>query len=141
MFEIVKRNESNSFYSVKNEMIKKAEENMGVFIPKALQTFFLEVGYGFLESKKSNVNRLMGPSSISEFRLMIGQFENSEIAEEFKIYSSDKLVFFEVNESMYLSIGITKNNAGKIFYYDDLIAVNLEEFLKKYTEKEGFFLE
>lgn len=48
--------------------------------------------------------------------------------------------FFEVNESLFLSIGITKMNKGKIYYYDELIANDLNDFFKKYLENERYFL-
>lgn len=141
MFEILKENKKNSFYPVEREEIINAEGNMGVIIPKALSQFYLTVGYGFLETRGYNANRIMDPESVEEFRLGIGQFENSEEVELLEKYTGDKLVFFEVNESLFLSIGISKFNNGKIFYYDEVIAEDLSEFLERYLEDERYFLD
>ena len=69
-----------------------------------------------------------------------GQFKNSEEVEIFGKYTKDKLVFFEVHESLFLSIGITKLNKGKIYYYDEMIANDLNEFFEKYLKDESYFL-
>lgn len=140
MFDVIKNNSDNSFYGVKTDLVGIVEKNMGVTIPDDLKNFFSEIGYGFLKTKKSNINRIMGLGSIEDFRLGTGEFLNSKEAETLKMYSDDKLVFFEVNESLYISIGISKNNYGKIFYYNDVIADSLEEFLDHYIEDEEYFL-
>lgn len=139
MFEKIKENSNHSFYSVKVEDIRKAEVNMGIIIPEQLLQFYLEVGYGFLESHKNNINRVMGPSSLTEFFLGIGQFENFN-EEIYNQYMKDQLFFFEVNESQFLSIGRTKLNKGKIYYYDKIIANNIEEFFDRYLKDEDYYL-
>ena len=37
-------------------------------------------------------------------------------------------------------MGITKLNKGKIYYYDEMTADDLNEFLERYLENERFFL-
>ena len=100
MFEIIKNNPRHKFYPVKPEAIQKAESNMGIIIPKVLTQFYLSVGYGFLETRNYNINRIMGPNSVEEFYLGIGQFQDSEEVEVFNNYIRDKLIFFEVHESL-----------------------------------------
>ena len=140
MFESIKNNPNHTFYPVTSEAIHKAESNMGVIIPDVLTQFYLNVGYGFLETHKHNINRIMGPGSVEEFFLGTGQYEDSEEVEIFGNFTKDKLVFFEVHESLFLSIGITKLNKGKIYYYDEMIADDLNAFLEKYLEDESYFL-
>lgn len=140
MFESIKNNPNHTFYPVKADAIQKAESNMGIIFPAVLTQFYLSVGYGFLETHKHNINRIMGPSSVEEFYLGTGQFQNSEEVEIFGYYSKDKLIFFEVNESLYISIGIKKFNKGIIYYYDDIIANDLNEFFDQYLKNEGYFL-
>ena len=140
MFDMIKNNEKNTFYPVKTEAIHKAEANMGIIIPDDLKMFYLNVGYGFLETSRHNINRIMGPGSVEEFYLGTGQFKNSEEVEIIGHYSKDKVVFFEVNESLFLSMGITKLNKGKIYYYDEVIANNLSEFFDSYLQNERYFL-
>ncbi len=141
MFELIKNNSKYNFYTVKQETIYKTEKDMGIIIPDTLKQFYLNVGYGFLETGSYNINRIMGPSSIEEFYLGTGQFENSEEVEIYSKYTKDKLVFFEVNESLFLSIGITIRNRDKIFYYDKEIANDISDFLKQYLENEKYFLD
>lgn len=138
MFECVINN-NNRFYSVNKELIEIAEKSMVVKFPKELIDFYNQVGYGFLSSKHNNLNRIMGPGSVEEFFNKSGQFENSEEVDFMRQYLKDRLVFLEVNESLYLSIGIAGDNKGKIFYYDEKIADNLEEFLVKYSSNEEYF--
>lgn len=140
MFESIKNNPNNTFYPVNPDAIHKAESDMGIIIPDVLTQFYLSVGYGFLETRKHNINRIMGPNSVEEFFLGTGQFQNSEEVEIFSHYTNDKLVFFEVHESLFLSMGITKKNKGNIYYYDEMIAEDLKEFFEKYLENEGYFL-
>ena len=106
MFESLKDNGNNTFYPVKSADIQRAESNMGIIIPEALTQFYLSVGYGFLTTNKHNINRIMDPGSVEEFFLGTGQFQNSDGVELFGNYTKDKLVFFEVNESLFLSMGI-----------------------------------
>lgn len=51
----------------------------------------------------------------------------------------DKILFFEISEGTYLSIGFSKNNNGKVFYGKNKIANSLKEFLRKYQEDEHYF--
>lgn len=139
MLEIIKNNSDNSFYPVKLEAIRNAESDMGVIIPEDIIQFYLNIGYGFLATREHNINRFMGPNSVMEFRLGIGQFQNSEEVDI--LAAKDKLVFFEINESLYLSIGITRSNKGKIFYYDEVIADDLNDFFGKYLDDEKYFLD
>ena len=140
MFESIKNNPNNTLYPVNPDAIHKAESDMGIIIPDVLTQFYLSVGYGFLETRKHNINRIMGPNSVEEFFLGTGQFQNSDEVEIFSHYTNDKLVFFEVHESLFLSMGITKKNKGNIYYYDEMIAEDLKEFFEKYLENEGYFL-
>ena len=43
--------------------------------PKLLRDFYLEIGYGFIGSKVGNINRIMDPVSVLDFRLRQNDFE------------------------------------------------------------------
>lgn len=45
-----------------------------------------------------------------------------------------------VTNTLFLSIGITKMNKGQIYYYDEVIANDLNEFLNKFLTNEIIFL-
>lgn len=140
MFENVVYKEGNKFYSVAEEAVIKAEKKLNITFPVELLEFYEKVGYGFLDSKTGNFNRIMDPDSLCEFRFREGQFENNLELEIYKEDEIDKLIFFEVCEDVYLSMGFGKDNNGKIFYGEKMIADSLEEFLVKYQEDEQYYI-
>ena len=83
----------------------------------------------------------MDPLSVVEFRLRQGQFEFLPDIEIYDVYEKDKLIFFETDESAYISIGYTGEALGKIYYYNVEIADNLEEFLLKISQDDLYFLD
>lgn len=139
MFEMIIDKKGNQFYPVKRENIVNAQNNMGVIIPADLVSFYDEIGYGFLRSNEENFNRIMDPNSICDFRLRQGMFSNNSELEMYSNNEKDKLVFFEICEDYFLSIGFSKSNYGKIFDGEVVIAENLEQFLIKYQEDERYF--
>ncbi len=139
MYENIVNKDGNKFYPVKKNSIVEAQKETGVIFPEDLVRFYGEIGYGFLSTTKDNFNRIMGPDSIREFRLREGQFANNPELEIYADSERDKLVFFEVCEGYYLSIGISKRNKGKIYSGKKMIAKNFEEFLIKYQEDERYF--
>lgn len=139
MFETIANHKGNKFYKVKTNSIESAQESLGIVFPKDLIEFYKQVGYGFLKSEKDNFNRIMDPESVAEFRLRTGQFANYSGLDIYDAYERDQLVFFEICEGCYISIGFTKNNYGKIFYGKKRIADSLEEFLIKYQDDENYF--
>lgn len=140
MFEKIKQSNGNTFYNVEVMEIENVQKALNIILPRSLRIFYQEVGYGFLHSKEDNINRIMDPSSVCEFRTQKGQFAGSSQAEDFKIYEEDKLVFFEVSEVVYISIGFTGSNGEKIFYRNKKIADSIEEFLEQYMKDENYFL-
>jgi hypothetical protein len=135
----LKQIEGNKFYPVKEEEVKKAQVDMGILIPKDLLELYSNLGYGFLSSSEYNINRIMDPHSVAEFRNVTGQFEFRDDLDDFNIGAKDKLVFFEANESVYISIGFSKKNLGKIYFYDKEIAKSLEEFFELYIKDEDYY--
>lgn len=133
-------NKNNSFYPVNSETVKEVENKLGIKLPIELVTFYSEVGYGFIESKKGNINRLMDPESIYEFYDKSGQFDERIDLEDFDDLTNKSIVFFEVSDSLFLSIGVSDENNGVIFYLGKKIANNLEEFIRKQTNDEDYFI-
>lgn len=139
MFKDIVNKKGNEFYLLDSEVVSKAQDSLGIILPKELKEFYEQVGYGFLNSKEENFNRFMDPNSICEFRFREGQFANDPELELYEEYERDKLIFFEICEGVYLSIGFTKENYGKIFSGDKVIADNLKEFLINYQDDESYF--
>lgn len=139
MFERVVQHKGNKFYCIKEAVISAVQEELGIILPQELVEFYKEVGYGFLHSDQYNFNRIMSPKSLCDFRFRKGQFNDSSELETYEDLERDKLIFFEVSEGTYLSIGFAKKNNGKVFYGKTKIANSLKEFLEKYQENENYF--
>ena len=75
MFEKIKSNPLNQFYPLSKDQIKNSESKLGIVFPQFLRDFYLEIGYGFIGSKVDNINRIMDPESVLDFRLKQNDFE------------------------------------------------------------------
>lgn len=64
MFESIVYKEGNKFYSVTEEVVIKAEKKLDILFPAELLEFYEKIGYGFLDSKIGNFNRIMDPGSL-----------------------------------------------------------------------------
>ena len=139
MFEEIKSSPLNQFYPLTRDKIKESESKLGIMFPKLLREFYLEIGYGFIGSEVGNINRIMDPESVLDFRLRQNDFEFYPDIEIYDEFEKDKIVFFEANESALISIGFGSDNSGKIYYYDEEISKNLTEFLEKLSEDDTFY--
>lgn len=139
-FNFVNRKDSK-YYEIKEIMIKQAEEEMNIKFPKELIDFYNEIGCGFLGSSKENINRIMDPTSICDFRLRRDDYEYYPDIELYDNYEDGKLIFFEQSLEALMSIEITSNSTSKIYYYDEVIANSLKEFLEKMINNELYYLD
>ena len=139
MFGKIKSNSSHQFYPLTKDEIKNSESKLGIIFPKLLREFYLEIGYGFIGSEVGNINRIMDPESVLDFRLRQNDFEFYPDIEIYDEFEEDKMIFFEANESVLISIGFGSDNSGKIYYYDEEISKNLGEFLEKLLEDDTFY--
>ncbi|MBC1500994.1 SMI1/KNR4 family protein [Listeria weihenstephanensis] len=139
-YEFIKSIEGNEFYRLDKAEVKLVESELGIEFPVSLKDFYNEIGYGFLKNSGSNVNRLMDPESVRDFRLRTNDFEFFPDIEIYDEYEEDKLIFFEASETALMAIGTTKTD-NKIYYYDVPIAGSLEEFLLKMMEDDKYYLE
>ena len=140
-YDFVKEINKNSFYQVSLDEISEAERDLGIIFPGDLKDFYLEVGYGFIEGWEYNVNRIMDPYSVRDFRLRQGDFEFYPDIEIYSEVEQNKLIFFEANESALMSIGFGADNDGVIYCYDVKIAESLEEFLYKIQNNDRYYIE
>ncbi len=138
-FDFVKRDVS-IFYEIKDEMIEKAEKELSIKISKELIQFYHEIGCGFIGSSKGNVNRLMDPISVCDFRLRQDDYKFYPDIELYDDYEENKLVFFEQSMEALMSIEITDKEVSKVYYYDTVIADSLEEFLKEMLKNELYYI-
>ncbi|MGG1367846.1 SMI1/KNR4 family protein [Priestia megaterium] len=140
-YDFVTNQKDNQFYSVCESDIEGVEGTLGLKLPFELRKFFLEVGYGFLQGSKYNINRIMGPSSIRDARLKVNDFEFYPDIELYEELEEGKLLFFEANESALLLIEISQEQHNAIYYDDIKIADSLEEFLEKVMEDDNYYID
>ncbi|MCD7034568.1 SMI1/KNR4 family protein [Metabacillus sp. GX 13764] len=100
-----------------------------------------EVGYGFIKGSEFNINRIMDPYSIRDFRLRVNDYEFYPDIEIYEEYEKDKIIFFVGSESALMSLGLNESNKSPVYYYDIQIATSLEEFLRKLAEDDKYYLD
>ncbi len=131
------------FYPVTDREITSLETELQSKLPSELADFYSQVGYGFIKKEAGNINRFMDTYSLQDINLRRGDFEYDPDLEIYAdIYNNDKLLFFEVNEGIYLAID-KFNNKEKcaVYYFKDKIADSLEEFIHKILEQPDFLNE
>lgn len=133
-------NEENKIYKLVEEDILNAEKRMGISFPNDLKQLYLEIGYGFIKGQSVNaINRILGPGTVADIRLREGVFEFDPDLDE--IYDDkEKLIFFEVNEGIYLTLDLQSVNTP-VFYFDTQIADSLEAFFKKFLSDNEYYIE
>ena len=139
MFSEIKRNLKNKFYEVKMSDIEDVENEIGIIFPDQLKKFYLEVGYGFIHGSEGNVNRIMDPYSVRDFRLRQNDFEYYTDIEIYGEFENNKLIFFEGNEVSMISIAFDNDKSNSIFYYDEKIADSFIDFINKISKDDTFY--
>ena len=56
-------------------------------------------------------------------------------------FEENKLIFFEVNESIFFSIELCDGDRQRIFLYNVVIAESLEAFVETFLDNEEFYEE
>ncbi|WP_147536267.1 SMI1/KNR4 family protein [Bacillus marasmi] len=135
------KNEKHKFIRLQEKELLNAEERLGFELPKGLRDFYLEVGYGFIKGSNGNaINRFMDPDTIADITLREGIYEFDPDLEG--IYEEDdKLVFFEVNEGVYLTLDLNYPKQSPVYFFDTQIAGSLEEFTRKINEDAEYFMD
>ncbi|AQY50657.1 cell wall assembly/cell proliferation coordinating protein, KNR4-like protein [Listeria weihenstephanensis FSL R9-0317] len=139
-YNFINEDEKNEFFPLNEDEIVKVESELNITLSKSLRDFDNEIGYGFLKSSEYNMNRLMDPESVRDFRLRVNDYEYFPDIEIFDEYEENKLIFFEVSETALMSIGTTADD-NRIYYYDVSIADSLVDFLVKMMEDDKYYLE
>ncbi|MFP7493412.1 SMI1/KNR4 family protein [Terribacillus saccharophilus] len=139
-YTFLTENQGNSFYPVANRDIQAAENRLALTFPKELVLLYAEVGYGFIKGSEYNVNRIMDPYSVRDFRLRENDFVYYPDIEIYEAFENDKLIFFEGSESALFSIALNESACSPVYYYDLQIAESLEEFLRKMNTDDKYYM-
>ncbi|MEC3334226.1 SMI1/KNR4 family protein [Bacillus cereus group sp. MYBK181-1] len=129
------------FYPLPKEEIAEAEDLLKMQFPKELKRFYEEIGYGFLKTNKTLINRFMDPFSVVDFRLRQDIYEYNPNLDD--VDDDESLVFFEVSEISFLTIKFKQENElGQcpIYYGSTRIADSLEEFLIKMEGNPDYYI-
>lgn len=140
-YDFIKANKDNSFYPVTESEIEEVEKILNLKIPNELVNLYLQVGYGFIKGSEFNINRVMDPYSVRDFRLRMNDFEFYPDIEIYEEFEKNKLIFFEGSESALMSIELNDNNENPIYYYDIQIATSLTEFLMRIEENDKYYID
>lgn len=141
LFEKIKYNDGASFYPIKESEIQNVEKELDIIFPLELRNFYLNIGYGFLKNSEYNINRIMDPESVRDFRLRKNDFEFYPDIEVYNDVEDGKVIFYEVNESTLISIELCDKEKNKIYLYNIKISDSLEEFLDKMLENDSYYLD
>ncbi|MBR6536030.1 MAG: SMI1/KNR4 family protein [Lachnospiraceae bacterium] len=125
-------------YRVDYDDIRRAEQRMGICFPNDLKFLYSNMGYGFVINEEGAINRLIDPETCADIRLREDIYEFDPDLELYSISEENKLIFFEVNEGVYLSIGLDDE---RIYYLNDMIANSLEEFIVSISNNPDYWCE
>jgi hypothetical protein len=130
----------HNFYKVKETDIFFVNNLIG--LPYELKLFYENIGYGFFYQKTYSSNRILSPMQIKQINLREDFYEYDPDLELYDENSyKNKIIFFEVNEGVYLLIDKTDiEGKNAIYYFDEKIADSLEEFLLRF-DNEGHYFE
>ncbi|MES5926541.1 SMI1/KNR4 family protein [Bacillus cereus group sp. MG9] len=139
-FDFIKNSHHKFFKLQENELIV-AEERLGFAFPNELRNFYLEVGYGFIKGNNVDaINRIMDPDTIADITLREGIYEFDPDLEG--IYEEeDKLVFYEVNEGVYLTLDLNTPQKTPVYFFETQIADSLEKFIRKINQDAEYFVD
>lgn len=130
----------HTFYGVDPEVIQLVDNVLT--IPLELKEFYQSIGYGFmLDLVDDSIDRLLDPIEFKKINLREDYYQYDPTLELFlSPFYEDKLIFFEVNEGVYLLVD-KYNTDGKnaIYYFNEKIAESLEEFLQRFDEEPYYF--
>ncbi|MCY9226992.1 SMI1/KNR4 family protein [Bacillus haynesii] len=137
IFNFIK-NSHHEFYELKENDLIKAEDRLGFLFPKELKEFYLEIGYGFINGNNNAINRFLDPATIADITLREDIYEFDPDLDG--IYEDEnKLVFYEVNEGVYVTLDLNDSDKSPVFFFDKKIADSLEEFIKKVDQNDLYF--
>lgn len=122
------------FYPLTEGDIKKAEAKFDYGLPKELKNFYLQIGYVFFHKSQGNINRLIDTTSLYQINLKRDQFESDPDLEIYDdLYNGDKLLFYEINEGVYLAIDkVDEDGKNRIYYMNSILSDSLDEFIKAF---------
>lgn len=125
------------FYKVTEDEIADSEKRIGFRFPQSLDTFYREVGYGFIKSSPNFINRIMAPMDIADF---VCNGEAYEFVDR-SIYDKNELVFMHISDEDFLTMEYKDGKEGTVKYFGRTIADSFMEFLGRMLEMPGYYID
>ena len=126
------------FIPLKPFALLEAEHDLGFRFPVELDEFYSKIGYGFFHNNiDKDFNRFLSPDVVAAINLREDQYEFDP---DLDLYNdSNHLIFFEVNEGVYLTIDRSvKGDKSPVYYVMSKISNSIEEFLKEYDKDSDY---
>lgn len=132
-------NGKHDFQDVPVSLISDSERRLGFNFPDELKLFYSQVGCGFIKgSETDNFNRIMDPSSIADVILREDVYEFDPDLDG--LYdNSNRLVFFEVVEGLFLELGLDSDLDTPVYHFDIKIADSLFEFMTNMNKDPDYY--
>lgn len=132
------RSRKHLFVPLKPFALVEAENELGFRLPNELDELYSKIGYGFLfNNSDKDFNRLLSPDVVAQINLRQDQYEFDP---DLEIYDNpDHIIFFEVNEGVYLTLDRTvKGKKSPVYYVRKKINESLEDFLRAYDKDPDY---
>jgi antitoxin YxxD len=131
-------NQKHILYRLQKQEVEKIAKV--ITVPSELRKFWLEIGYGFFHRLPGySINRFLGPQDYKLINLRESYYEFDPTLEYHQSFP-DNMIFYEVNEGIYLTIEkYDINGKNAIYYFDEKIADSLVEFINKFDRELLYF--
>ncbi len=133
-------NARHVFYPLQKSDISDAEQQLGFALPAELTDFYTTIGYGFFHqgNKWMAFNRFLPPDNVADVHLRADYYEHDP---DLDMYDNPaRLIFFEINEGLYLTLDITsQNQQTSVYYLNNKIAESLAAFIQAFANDEDYF--
>ena len=119
-------------------MLLEAENELGFRFPTELDEFYSKIGYGFFHNNiGQDFNRFLSPDVVATINLRQDQYEFDP---DLDLYDDpNHLIFFEVNEGVYLTIDRSvKGDKSPVYYVMSKVSGSIEDFLKAYDKDPDY---
>lgn len=126
------------FIPVQPFELLEAESELGYRLPEELDKFYLEIGYGFFHNNSNKYfNIFLPPDVLVEINLRKDEYEFDP---DLDLYDNpDRVIFFQVNEGVFLTMDKSSNKGtSSIYYITDKIADSLKDFLLEYDKNLNY---
>lgn len=126
------------FIPLKPFALLEAEHDLGFRFPAELDEFYSKIGCGFFyNNTDKDFNRFLSPDVVAAINLREDQYEFDP---DLDLYNDpNHLIFFEVNEGVYLTIDRSiKGDKSPVYYINSKVSDSIEKFLREYDKDPDY---